>query len=185
MQNFAKNVASNMIVQAVLSLLLGLLLIIWPEVTAVIVVYILAACIAVSGIASLVSYFRGRKDKTRGQGSLLVGLFFLIIAIVFFIFPDAVAGLFAIIFGAILVFSGLVNAFRSVGLRTFGGSAWIVMVIISVLLIVGGIVIIIDPFGATATFMIILGVLLIVKGIIDLIISYITSKIAKAASPTR
>ncbi len=180
MEKFTKFISSNYIVQAVLSIVLGLLLAVWPEITTITVVYILAACIAIWGIATLITYVRQRRQIDSTEGGLAFGIFLLIIALVVFIFPEAVAGFFSVILGALLVLSGLVNAVRSATLKKYGGNSWIGTLIISLLIAAGGIVIIVNPFETAVTFVLVLGILLVIKGVIDLVINLMLSKKAKA-----
>ena len=66
--------------------------------------------------------------------------------------------------------AGVVNAVRSFELRTYHGNTWVLGLVVSVIVAVGGVVIIVNPFDTTVTFMLVLGILLIVKGVGDLII---------------
>lgn len=176
MKKFTELIASNSVAQAVLAILLGLFLTIRPHTTTVVIVYLLAGVIALSGIASLISYFRTKKQGTRNDGILVTGLFLLVVALIIAVFPEAVAGLFSLVLGALLVLGGLINIVRSIGLRERGGSTWVIFLLISILIAVGGIVIIVNPFSTTVTFVLVLGVMLIAKGVIDLLIEFVFSK---------
>lgn len=176
MKKFTELIASNSVAQAVLAILLGLFLTIWPQTTTITVVCLFAAAIGLSGAASLISYFRMKNKGARNDGILVTGLFLLVVALIIAIFPEAVAGLFSLFLGALLVLGGLINVVRSVGLREFGGSTWIVMLIVSALIALGGIVIIVNPFSTTVTFVLVLGVMLIAKGVIDLLIEFVFSR---------
>lgn len=78
MGNLMNTLRSNTLAQAVVSLLFGLLLLVWPGATIVTVIYLLAAGLAISGIASLFSYFRDKSDRYRNGSVLTVGIFYLI-----------------------------------------------------------------------------------------------------------
>lgn len=181
MQKITEWITSSVVVQAVLSILFGLLLAIWPRFTTVTLVYILAGCLAVFGIVSVISYLRNRKKVGGGQANLLIGLLSVIIAIVIVAAPQLVAGLFTLVFGAILILSGLFNAFRAIGLKSLGGIAWIFMLVIAALIIIGGIIVIVNPFETFLTFVLVLGLLLVVKGAADLVTYYYTAKISAAS----
>lgn len=181
MKRFAELVSSSLIVQAVLSILLGLLLAIMPQTTVITVVYLLAAYLAVTGIVSLVTYARHRKDVGGSQSVLATGILLIIIALVVFIFPEAVAGVFSLILGILLALSGITNAVRSFELKKYGGSSWIGTLIISAAVAIGGVVIIVNPFDSTVTFVLVLGILLIAKGVIELVVQAMLSKQIKAS----
>lgn len=179
MKRFAELVSSSLIVQAVLSILLGLLLALIPETTVLTIVYLLAAYVAVTGIVSLISYARHRKDSEGSRSVLATGIFLVIIAALVFIFPEAVAGIFSLILGVLLILSGITNAVRSFELKKYGGQSWIGMLVVSLAVAIGGIVIIVNPFDSTVTFILVLGILLIAKGVVDLVVQALLSKRAK------
>lgn len=171
MGSFLNAVRSNMVAQAVLSIVLGLLLAFWPGITVITIVYLLALYFAVIGIVALVSYFRTSDPRIRSTGSLVSGILFLAIALFVFAFPQAVAGFFSLILGLLLVIGGAVNAVRAFELRRYQGGTWVVALIAGAIIALGGVIIIVNPFGTTVAFVLALGVLLIVKGVADLLIS--------------
>lgn len=170
MGSFLNTVRTNMLVQAVLSIALGLLLAFWPGITVVTIVYLLALYLAVVGAASLVGYFRA-DVRNRPTGALVSGVLFLALALVVFAFPQAVAGFFSLVLGLLLVIGGVVNAVRALELRRYQGGMWVPALIAGAVIALGGVVIIVNPFGSTVAFVLALGVLLIVKGAADLLIS--------------
>lgn len=181
MKKIIELVRSNVIVQAVVSLALGVFLLVWPQITVITLVYFLAVSIALSGIASLISYYRLRKKGARNDGVMVTGLFLLIIALVVFIFPESVASFFSVVLGILLILSGVVSVLRSVEMRGYGGGSWIAALVVSLLIAVGGIVIVVNPFDTTVAFVITLGILLVVKGITDLLIEIMLSRKSEAA----
>lgn len=170
MESFMKTVQTNGIVQAVLFIVLGLVLLVVPDITLVTIVYLVGAIFAVSAIVSLVSYFRKGSASYMMSGALTTGIFLAVIALVMFVFPAAVAGFFSILLGAVLILCGIANTVRSIGMRDFGGSMWIVSTVISVIVAIGGVVIIWNPFETTVLFVMVLGVLLVITGASNLVI---------------
>ena len=170
MKSFLDALRSNMLAQAITSIALGIFLAFWPGITVITVVYLLALYLAVSGIASLVAYFRSSGARYRSAGVLANAVLLLVLALLVFLFPEAVGGFFSLILGILLTIGGIVNAVRSVELRAYRGSTWVVTLILSAVIAIGGLVIIVNPFATTAAFVLVLGVLLIVKGVADLVI---------------
>ena len=165
MKTFLDAVRSNMVAQAVLSIVLGLLLAFLPGVTAIAVVYMLAVYLAVSGAASLVAYLRSAGPRYRSPLVLANAVVLLVLALLVFMFPQVVAGFFSLILG---VFAALSAAWstpfdRLSCARTKAG-VWVVAMLVSVAVAIGGIVIIANPFATTAMFVLVLGVLLVAKG---------------------
>lgn len=179
MLRFVQAISSSIIVQAVLSILFGLWLAVWPQATIVTIVYLFAAYLALTGIVSLISYARRRAEASGYQGALVTGVLLLVFALIVFVFPEAVAGIFSIILGIVLVVSGAVNAVRSFELKRFGGGSWIGLLVVSIAVAVGGVVIVVNPFDTTVAFVLVLGMLLIAKGVIDLAVVGLASSKAK------
>lgn len=170
MSSFMKTVQTNAIVQAVLFMVLGLVLMFVPDITLVTIVYLLAAIFAVSGLVSIFAYMREGSPSYKMSGALTTGIFLIVVALVMFAFPAAVAGFFSMLLGAVLILCGVANMVRSAGLREFGGNAWIAYTVLSLIVAIGGVVIIWNPFETTVVFVIVLGALLFVNGVSDLIV---------------
>lgn len=181
MKSFLEALRSNMLAQAVTSIALGIFLAFWPGVTILTVVYLLALYLAVSGVASLVAYFRSSGARYRSAGVLANAILLFVLALLVFLFPEAVGGFFSFILGILLTIGGIVNAVRSVELRAYQGSTWVVTLILSAIIAIGGLVIIVNPFATTAMFVLVLGVLLIVKGVADLVIERRLARMMKEA----
>lgn len=179
MNSFLNTIRSNTLAQAVVSLLFGLFLLVWPGATIITVVYLLAAWLAVSGIASLVSYFRDKSDRYRNGSVLAVGVFYLVLALIVFIFPEPIASVGAVVLGVVLVLCGVVSLVRALELKPLGGYQWILGTILSALVAIGGVLIITNPFGATSAFVMVLGIVLIVNGGVNLYVSGELKRLAK------
>ena len=111
MQSFLNIVKSNIVAQAIISIVVGLLLMFWPGITIVTVLYLVGIVFAVMGISSLVSYFRA-PEAERQVGVVATGVFFCLVALIVFLFPQVIAGFFSVVLGIILVICGAVNAVR-------------------------------------------------------------------------
>ena len=167
MQSFLNIVKSNIVAQAIISIVVGLLLMFWPGITIVTVLYLVGIVFAVMGISSLVSYFRAPEAERQ------VGVVFL--------FPQVIAGFFSVVLGIILVICGAVNAVRSGELKKYGERSWGFSMGLSVLIIIGGLVIIANPFETTSLFVFILGLIIAANGIVDLIVDAELRKAIKKA----
>lgn len=170
MTSFIKTVQANIVAQAVLFIILGLVLLLMPDITLVTIVYFVGILFALSGIVSLIGYFREGGEHYRMQPVLATGISFLVLAAVMFIFPQVIAGAFSVALGLILLLCGIVNVVRSIDMKNFEGNQWIVYLLLSVAVVIGGIIIIWNPFETTAAFVMVLGAFLIVNGISDLLI---------------
>lgn len=169
MDTIIKHMKKNVIVQSALYVLLGLFLILWPKTIVTTVVYLVAAFVCVHGALDLFSYFRSRKSVEYASNSLIGGIFFLFLGILMFIFPKQVAGMISILLGLIIILSSIMNMLRAMDFKKTGGTGWLLPLLISVVIMLAGILIIINPFSTPAVLTIFSGILLIVTGVSDLI----------------
>ena len=135
--------------------------------TVVTIVYLLALYLAVTGVVSLVGYARardGRSGRSGSTGSLVGGVLLLALALFVFVFPQVVAGFFSLVLGLLLVVGGAVNAARAIELRRYRGGTWTIALVAGIVVALGGVVIVVNPFETTVTFVLVLGVLLVLKG---------------------
>lgn len=160
-------VRSNVAVQAALCVAFGLLLIIMPGTAALTVVRLLGIFFLLSGVASLFSYFHKGSSQTGSTSVLAIGIVYIVCALIVFIFTKPIASVLSFILGILLLIGGVVNIFRSLNLREFGGYTWIVMLVMSCIVAAGGVLITVNPFGATEAFVVVLGIFLVLKGISD------------------
>ena len=80
-----------------------------------------------------------------------------------------------------MVIGGLVNIVRSVEMRAYPGSGWIPMLVVAALVTVGGVIVVINPFGTTVALVMVLGALLVAKGASDLAMEIMFSHALKEA----
>ena len=151
------------------ALVIGVLLVAWPEAAILYLVITIGVLFLVPGLFSLSGYLiRGKQDRSRfsiaGLGSLLFGLWLMIMPAFFVGYPD------------VCVWSVLVLA-ESAQIVNLSAAArsWTVVpggfFVIPVLVLIAGIVVLFNPFTAAAVSFIILGVSSTVYGLSDLITS--------------
>lgn len=158
---------------------LGVVLIIWPESSALVVCIILGICSIGIGAVALVRYFK--------LG--LYGIFFrydLMIAIINILFgtlvliwsPTAVT--FMPIAVAIYMIMGSIIAIQlTVELYRFHGTGWVLSLICAIVGIAFAFLLLMDPFKGAAALMIVAGISLIVSSIQNLYLIFCISKTLK------
>ena len=68
----------------------------------------------------------------------------------------------------------IVNVVRAFGLRAFGSSIWIAVLAAAVAVGIGGVLIVVNPWGASMTFVLVLGATFVANGAVDLFIEWYT-----------
>jgi uncharacterized membrane protein HdeD (DUF308 family) len=108
------------LLEGVVGVVIGLLTFFWPNITALVLLYFIAAWALITGIFEIVAAIQLRRVITGEWMLILGGLLSIIFGILLFVFPGAGAvsviwllGIYAIVFGV----SELIFAFRLRGLR--------------------------------------------------------------------
>ena len=154
------------VIRGICAVLMGVLLVAWPEAAIVYLVIAIGAMFFVPSVFSLVGYFM--KGRQMGMmfpivsvGSLLFGLW-LMVSPAFFV------GILMYILGVVLVFAGISQI-----VQLFNARSWTQVpmgyFILPVLILLAGLTVLFNPFAVVAIPFIILGVSSIVYGITDII----------------
>lgn len=157
---------SYSVIKGICAVIMGILLVTWPETAILYLVIAIGAMFLVPGAVAVLNYiFKGREQGAMfpivSVGSLLFGLW-LMISPAFFV------GILMYVLGAVLVFAGISQIMQLINARgwtqvSFG------YYVMPVLILIAGLVVLLNPFAAATVPFIILGVSSIVYGITDII----------------
>ncbi|MFI3284024.1 MAG: DUF308 domain-containing protein [Erysipelotrichaceae bacterium] len=154
--------------QSVGSLILGLFLFFWPNITATLFLYILSGYLAVMGVIGIYTFFKNRATPSI-QADIGIGILEIILALIIFFFPYTVATFATFLIGGYLILNGTLNVIRAIEVRNHIPKNWLWIVALNLITILAGIIVIANPFLSYQTFIQMAGIFLIAKGIIDII----------------
>ena len=155
------------IVAALITILVGLLLVFWPDLS----VSLLCTVLGIASLASGAVYIAGWVSKRKmGQPAffILPGVLLCALGLWLITRPESVVKLIQYIFGAILIFHGVVDVQGALSLMRQKWSRWWVDMLLAAATAVLGLIIIINPFGTFAALAMITGFALIFDGVSDL-----------------
>lgn len=165
----------NLVVLALLFIVLGVILIMWPDEFMRTSCYMLAAMLIIVGVISLINYLRKDISGILYRYDLVVGLSAVLGGILVIIKVDQLISLIPVVLGFLVTISGILKMQNSVDMLRLGQGTWYVAFCMAVLNIIFGIVLLIDPFG-TELLVSLLGAALIFSGATDL---YVTISISR------
>ena len=147
-------------------IILGGLLLIWPDNALRTAAYAAGIMVMAGGIASVLAYFR-RRIRT-GIFSLISGI--IVIAVGFWIFsnPEKFVGIFPTLFGFIILLSGILNLFETFSLTRAHYKNWWVSLLASIISIAMGLILINHAFGIVSIMTRLVGAFLIYNGFSDI-----------------
>lgn len=176
MFRFLKNVKANDTISAILCVILGILLIIWPGTSTQVVCMVLGGVLAGYGVIQILLYLFAREHTIYLQGMLILGIVFAVLGVWILLNPEGIIKTVPIIMGVIIVVHGLHNASKGWDLKKMGYESWWIAFLFGVLTIVLGIVLVVNPFTVVNTVVRVIGGILVYNGISDI---WIMSRIFK------
>lgn len=153
------------IIISICLLILGGILVILPDISFQIITYITAAILMINGIFCITI----KDNNWFFNDFLILGLIELLFGIIILINPDIVKIIVPIIVGVVIVIKSFLDIKMSVYLASAKVDGWILMLICSVISIILGMIIIINPSIGSMLVTTSLGILLILSSISTLI----------------
>lgn len=176
-----KSIRTTLAISGVLALIAGLVLLIWPIKSAVIVTAIFASYLVVAGLVyiGLGIFAAGRGGWSR-VGHIVLGLLYIVAGVVAFANLAAAAATLALVVVIFIGISWIVDGVVALSLLGHDGSkVWTVLY--AVLSIVAGVFVLFSPLIAGFTFWLLLGVSLVVLGIVQIVRAITIGRDARAA----
>lgn len=178
MNSILRQQRRSSIAAAVVTILLGLFLAFWPGQSVSFLCMLLGAAIALTGVIYFVGWLARRKA---GVPALFVlpGVVLFALGAWLMTSPASVVQLVQYIFGAVLIFHGIVDLQGALALMGQGYSRWWVDLLLAVLTLALGMLVVVNPFGTFAALMTLVGLSLVFDGVTDLVIIWRLSRAFK------
>ena len=157
------------IVISILMCFLGLVFMIYPQMSFETINYVLAIILIVNGIYFMLE----NENNILFSGLQSIGIVELLLGVVLVLKPDLMQTLLPIIVGIVMVVKAFVNLRFSLALGNYGYSNWLLLLILSIISIVAGTLIIINPHIGSIALTFSLGFLICtysVTNIIDVLV---------------
>lgn len=178
MSKLGKSIVSGTVLTAIAYVIIGLILIIWPEISMLTLDYIAAAIVAAVGVYYVIKYLRSGISEGRLNSYLSTGIILLLLAVVMVVRSDILISLLPVLLGLAIVLDGVVKLQRSVDLARLKFEGWIFVLILAAISIAIGMVLLFNQTDAAKSMTIILGIGLLFCGITGIVVNaFVSSKI--------
>lgn len=181
MTNFLKRVKANALFSAGLYVLLGLVLLVWPEWSTEALCMVLGLVLVLCGLSDVFKFLRNRDGTLYAAMHLLTGVVLSAVGIWLMVRPTLVAVIIPRIIGVLICFHGLGNLGDTLQLRRGHSPCWKTAALLGAVTLVLGIILVLSPFQAFTTAVRIIGVVLLYDGISNIWITLQVSRVIKAA----
>lgn len=164
-----KKVKWNVILSSIIYVIVGVLLIIWPDIMTKNICYVVAFFAIAIGIVNLIDYMRHDIVRDGYRYSLVMGLVFILVGIFVFIKVEMLMSIIPFLLALAVTISGFMKLQNAIDLIRMKYSGWGAVLFISGLNIAFGILLMADPFKSAVVLSICIGTGLIYSGVSDLI----------------
>ena len=181
---YSKTTYRNAVYRALISILIGIVLIIWPHVALKTIVIVIGALFLLTGMMAFIMSYRQQQAAQRSDGLLsLNGIGSIILGILLVSIPLFFTTVLMIILGCILILAAIAQLATLAAARQFGPIAAI-HYFYPIIILLAGLIVIFKPWGSAEYVVIILGATAIFYGLTDLISQYRINKLRKKAHAT-
>ena len=163
-----RNLSSSRKIYAFGSLILGVLLLVWPVRALRMAAYVVGVVVMAGGITSILAHFRQRQRTAFGGANLVIGILVTAVGGWIFLHPEDFAAVIPTAIGYLIVLSGIVNLLETFSLSRAHYRNWWASLLAGVITIFMGLLLINHAFGIAATMVRFVGVFLLFNGISDL-----------------
>lgn len=171
-----KRIKAGMILTSIVYTLLGIVLLIWPEMAIDIFCKVLAAGLAIIGVMNIISYFVNRDLHPFGA---ILGTIIVLVGVWIFARPQSIVSLVPIVIGVMLCGHGIENIKLAFEAKGNGYQRWWSMLLIAVISLIFGLLCISNAFGMVTLALQVIALALIYDGLTDLWVANRMIQVAK------
>lgn len=154
-----------MLATSIVYMVLGLLLIIWPDQARQIICYALGAAALLYGAYRIIDYFARRQQAEGGvQFGVALGIACVVLGLFLLFKANTVVAVLAAIIGVAVVIDSILRLQISLNLRRMTKSGWIALFVTALLTLVFGILLLFNPFTAVKVATVVAGASLLADG---------------------
>ncbi|MGW2661877.1 HdeD family acid-resistance protein [Nocardia tengchongensis] len=176
-QALARSAWQSILVTGILSVVLGILILVWPGPTLVVAGVLFGIYLLVSGVFQLIAAFGLHVSTWMRVLSFITAILSFILGFFCFRNEFQAIGLLALWIGITWIFRGTAVLVAAVSDSALPGRGW--QILFGILLIVGGGLLIVEPFRSITTLVVVVGCWLIVIGIFEVISAFQVKRTAK------
>ena len=168
MKSIIQDMKHNYFVNAVVMVLLGLVLVIWPHILGVMLCYLLGGALIVMGVFQLISFLRGERLGFYNKFVMMMGIVLVLLGIWICTQPHIVLSIIPVVVGIIVLIHGLMDIQYTLDIKKAGSTKWWIALIAAILTLVVGLLLVFNPFTVYEITMVLLGIAMLYDGGSDL-----------------
>ena len=168
MRRFLQNIQLNFLLASVLYIVLGVVLILRPGFTGILLCRLLGGGLLLYGLFALGGYLIRSREMEAFRLELFFGVVAAALGLFFLLNPTAILSILPTILGVYVVIDSLVALQRAMRLYRMEYPRWWASLLMALLGVLLGVLLVVRPFGATRLLIRFIGVVFVYLGISDL-----------------
>lgn len=160
-----KKTAWASVVESLAIIILGILLVVWPDSIIAIIAYLVGAFFIIKGGYQVITYFIDNGQNDFFNNSLLYGVVSIMIGIAALVIGEDIAGIFRVVIGVLIIYESLVRISAAIKLHAANVPIWKYVLIIALIVMVLGIFV---TFYSGAV-VVLIGWMMILTGIVSIV----------------
>ena len=162
-----KGIKIELIIISIVLFALGFFLVIYPELSQLIICKAVGIALCVWGVLRLITYFSMAKEEIFGSFGLVQGL--SVLALFFVMKPEVIAMFFGTILAIVIIIDGILKLQYGIEFYHMKADKWWIEAVVAAFMVVMGVIALFNPFDSSVALMIFIGIVLMVEGVSDLI----------------
>ena len=174
--NYIKSLKVNYSLSAVICVILGIVLLVWPGQSTQVVCMVLGIVLGGFGLIQIILYLATKEKTMVSHSMMMLGVVLAVIGGWIVLKPETIIKAVPMIVGILIVIHGLHNTVQAIDLKKMQYDNWWVALLLSLLTVALGVVLICNPFTIVDTVVRIIGAFLVYDGLSDM---WILSRVFK------
>ena len=158
-------------VSSILVALIGLVLLLMPNLTNKIIVYGIGGVLVLYGAARVVRYIRTNAQEGLMTHDLSIGLVLVVTGLFMILYSGVVISVLPFLFGLCLISGGAMSVQSAFDVRRFHGARWALNLVIGIAFVVAGIEAIRNPFETAGMLTRFVGLCFLIMGIYTFLVN--------------
>ena len=164
----SKKYAGVLTAAAIAYIIIGLILIVWPTESRLVICYALGALLVLYGAYRIIDYFVSNGAGEPVQFGAAVGIGCATAGVLLLFRANAVVAVFGVVVGVALAIDSVLRLQLALDIRRMGGGHWFPVLICAIVMLIIGGMLIFNPFEIVTTATIIAGVALALDGVLTI-----------------
>lgn len=166
---------------ALVTIALGVILVVWPDRSVSMICALLGGALLLCGLLYVIGCFVGKHRHSKSVFMIIPGVILAGLGVWIMTSSSTVIALIQYVFGAVVLFHGILDLQGALALLTQRMSKWWIDLLLALLTLGLGLLILANPFGTFAALVVLIGIALIYDGVSDIWLIWRLGKSARLA----